>query len=159
MRLAVGAVIATLASGAALAQTPDSFTCGSFKAVSWRTSSANGPITHWTVERGPDKTTEMGVLRSAPRFECLDNAVLMLEVTFAAGNGTFAVYFPDGNDLAYGRQQIDTIRHDAVRLTVETCSGSCLSKARVRLGIRIYKPTGAGCIAIDEDHTSFSLAK
>ena len=107
MRLAVGAVIATLASGAALAQTPDSFTCGSFKAVSWRTSSANGPITHWTVERGPDKTTEMGVLRSAPRFECLDNAVLMLEVTFAAGNGTFAVYFPDGNDLAYGRQQID----------------------------------------------------
>jgi len=107
VRLAVGAVIATLASGAALAQTPDSFTCGSFKAVSWRTSSANGPITHWTVERGPDKTTEMGVLRSAPRFECLDNAVLMLEVTFAAGNGTFAVYFPDGNDLAYGRQQID----------------------------------------------------
>jgi len=107
VRLAVAAVIATLASGAALAQTPDSFTCGSFKAVSWRTSSANGPITHWTVERGPDKTTEMGVLRSAPRFECLDNAVLMLEVTFAAGNGTFAVYFPDGNDLAYGRQQID----------------------------------------------------
>jgi len=107
VRLAVGAVIATLASGAALAQTPGSFTCGSFKAVSWRTSSANGPITHWTVERGPDKTTEMGVLRSAPRFECLDNAVLMLEVTFAAGNGTFAVYFPDGNDLAYGRQQID----------------------------------------------------
>jgi hypothetical protein len=31
----------------------------------------------------------------------------MVEVTFATGSGTFAVYFPDGTDLTYSRQQID----------------------------------------------------
>ena len=61
----------------------------------------------WTVARGAEKTTEKGVLRGAPDFECLDNAALMVEVTFATGSGTFAVYFPDGTDLTYGRQQIE----------------------------------------------------
>ena len=103
MRLVAGALIATLASGAALAQTADSLTCGSFKAEARR----DGQLTQWTVARGAEKTTEKGVLRGAPRFECLDNAALMVEVTFAAGSGTFAVYFPDGTDLTYGRQQID----------------------------------------------------
>ncbi len=103
MRLFAGALIATLASGAALGQTRDSFTCGSFKAESWR----DGQRTHWTVAHGAERTTEMGVLRSGPRFECLDNAALVVEVAFAAGSGTFAVYIPDGTELTYGRQQID----------------------------------------------------
>ena len=103
MRLAAGVLIALLASSAAHGQTRDSFTCGSFKAESWR----DGQLTNWMVARGAEKTTEKGVLRSAPNFECLDNAALILEITFATGSGTFAVYFPDGTDLAYGRQQIE----------------------------------------------------
>jgi hypothetical protein len=103
VRLVTGVLIATLASGAAVAQTGDSFTCGSFKAESRR----DGQLTQWTVARGAEKTTEKGVLRGAPRFECLENAALLVEVTFATGSGTFAVYFPDGTDLTYSRQQID----------------------------------------------------
>ena len=103
MKLVAGLLIATLASGAALAQTGDSFACGPFKAESRR----DGQFTQWTVARGAEKTTETGVLRGAPRFECLDNAALMLEVTFSTGVGTFTVYFPDGTDLAYSRQQIE----------------------------------------------------
>ena len=103
MRLVTAVVIATLGSGAALAQTADSLTCGSFKAESRR----DGQLTLWTVARGTEKTTEKGVLRGAPRFECLDNAALMVEVTFSTGAGTFTVYFPDGTDLAYSRQQIE----------------------------------------------------
>jgi len=103
VRLVTGVLIATLASGAAVAQTGDSFTCGSFKAESRR----DGQLTQWTVARPAEKTTEKGVLRGAPRFECLENAALLVEVTFATGSGTFAVYFPDGTDLTYSRQQID----------------------------------------------------
>jgi len=103
VRLVTGVLIATLASRAAVAQTGDSFTCGSFKAESRR----DGQLTQWTVARGPEKTTEKGALRCAPRFECLEHVALMVEVTFATGSGTFAVYFPDGTDLTYSRQQID----------------------------------------------------
>jgi hypothetical protein len=103
VKLITGVLIATFVSGAALAQTGDSFTCGSFKAESRR----DGQLTLWTIARGTEKTTEKGVLRSAPRFECLDNAALVVEVTFSTGSGTFAVYFPDGTDLTYSRQQID----------------------------------------------------
>jgi hypothetical protein len=103
VRPIAGVLIATLASGHALAQSPDTFTCGSFKAESRR----DGQLTQWTVARGSEKMTEKGVLRGAPRFECLDNAALMVEVTFTTGSGTFAVYFPDGTDLTYSRQQID----------------------------------------------------
>jgi hypothetical protein len=103
VRLAAAVLIAMLASGAALGQTRDSFTCGSFKAESWR----DGQTTNWTVARGAEKATEKGVLRSPPRFECLGNAALTVEIAFAAGSATFAVYFPDGTDLTYGRQQVD----------------------------------------------------
>jgi len=103
VRLVAGVVVATLASGAALGQTGDIVTCGSFKAESRR----DGQLTLWTVARGAEKTTEKGALRGAPRFECLDNAALVVEVAFATGSGTFAVYFPDGTDLTYSRQQID----------------------------------------------------
>ena len=104
MRLAAAVLIAMPAlAGTALGQTRDSFTCGSFKAESWR----DGQTTNWTVARGAEKATEKGVLRSAPKFECLDKAALTVEIAFAAGSGTFAVYFPDGTDLTYGRQQVD----------------------------------------------------
>ena len=103
MRLVTGLLIATLAPGAALAQTGDNFTCGSFKAEFRR----DGQLTQWTVARGAEKTTEKGALRGAPRFECLGNAALVVEVTFSTGSGTFAVYFPDGTDLTYSRQQIE----------------------------------------------------
>jgi hypothetical protein len=103
VKLVAGVLIATLAYGAALAQTGDSFSCGPFKAEAKR----DGQLTLWTVARGAEKTTEKGMLRGAPRFECLDNTALAVEVAFAAGSGTFAVYFPDGTDLTYGRQQVD----------------------------------------------------
>jgi hypothetical protein len=103
VRLVIGALIATLASGAALAQTGESFACGSFKAESRR----DGQLTQWTVARGAEKTTEKGVLRGAPRFDCLGDAALVVEATFATGSGTLAVYFPDGTDLTYSRQQIE----------------------------------------------------
>ena len=99
MKLLAGVLIATLASSAALAQGRETFTCGSFKAESWR----EGQVTQWTVAG----TTEKGVLKSAPRFECLDNAALVVEIVFASGNGTLAAYFPDGSDLTYGRQQVE----------------------------------------------------
>jgi hypothetical protein len=101
--LIAAALIAMLLSSGAFAQTPDSPTCGSFKGESRR----DGQLTLWTVTRGAEKTTEKGVLRGAPRFECLDNAALIVEITFASGAGTFAVYFPDGSDRSYGRQQVE----------------------------------------------------
>jgi hypothetical protein len=97
-------LVALLASGPALGQTRDSIiTCGSFTAQSWR----EGETTRWTVTHGSEKTSETGVLRSSPRFECLEGKVLVVEIAFASGNGTLAIYFPDGSELAYGRQQID----------------------------------------------------
>ena len=99
MRLIAGALLATLAFSPALAQTGDSFTCGSFKAESRR----DGPLTRWTVAG----TTEKGALRSPPRFECVESSTLIVEIAFTGGHGTVAVYFPDGSDLTYSRQQVD----------------------------------------------------
>jgi hypothetical protein len=81
VRIVAVGLSAVLASGSAFAQGADSFACGSFKAESRR----DGQLTLWTVARGAEKTTEKGMLRSAPRFECLDNAALAVEVAFAAG--------------------------------------------------------------------------
>lgn len=77
--------------------------CGTLKAE----SSRKGTATQWSIS-GPDgKTTETGVLKSGPRFECLDGAVLTLEFASTAGHSMFEAYFPDGLSIAYGRQQID----------------------------------------------------
>ena len=99
MRQLAGALMATLACGPACAQTADSFACGSFKAEARR----EGQLTSWTVAG----TTEKGALRSPPRFECLENSTLVVEIAFAGGQGTLAVYFPDGSDLTYSRAQVD----------------------------------------------------
>lgn len=77
--------------------------CGTLKAESSRTSST----TQWTIAGPSGKTTETGVLRSGPRFECIDGAILVMEFTSSAGHSVFEAYFPDGTTIAYGRQQID----------------------------------------------------
>lgn len=90
-------------AGMARGQTTNSLTCGTLKAESSRTSSA----TQWTIAGPSGKTTESGVLRNGPRFECLDGVVLVLEFTSTAGHSVFEAYLPDGTNIAYGRQQID----------------------------------------------------
>jgi hypothetical protein len=77
--------------------------CGTLKGESSRTASTS----QWTISGPSGKTTETGVLRSGPRFECVDGAILMMEFTSSAGHSVFEAYFPDGTTIAYGRQQID----------------------------------------------------
>src|SRR4029450_3779097 len=78
-------------------------TCGTLKGESSRTASAS----QWTISGPSGKTTETGVLRSGPRFECVGGAILVREFTSTAGHSVFEAYFPDGTNIAYGRQQID----------------------------------------------------
>jgi hypothetical protein len=81
----------------------NALTCGTLKAESSRTSSTS----QWTISGPSGKTTENGILRSGPRFECVDGAILAMEFTSSAGHSVFEAYFPDGTTIAYGRQQID----------------------------------------------------
>jgi hypothetical protein len=83
--------------------TASALTCGVLQAESSRASSTS----QWTVSGPAGKTTETGVLRSGPRFECIDGAVLVVEFTSTAGYSFFDAYFPDGTNIGYGRQQID----------------------------------------------------
>ena len=90
-------------AGQAHGQTADALTCGALKGESARTASAS----QWTISGPSGKTTETGVLRSGPRFECIGGAILVMEFTSSAGHSVFEAYFPDGTNIAYGRQQID----------------------------------------------------
>ena len=103
---------AALLAGPALAQTaskpaspppPSNLACGVLKAETSKT----GATSNWTVSGPAGKNTETGVLKSGPRFECLDGAVLTVEFTSTAGHSFFDAYFPDGANIGYGRQQID----------------------------------------------------
>jgi len=85
------------------AQTVGALTCGVLKAESSRDASTS----RWTVSGPSGKTTETGVLRSGPRFECIEGAILVVEFTSTAGHSFFDAYFPDGTNIGYGRQQID----------------------------------------------------
>src|SRR4029450_178450 len=78
-------------------------TCGTLKGESSRTASAS----QWTISGPSGKTTETGVLRSGPRFECVGGAIPGMAFTSTAGHSVFEAYFPDGTNIAYGRQQID----------------------------------------------------
>jgi len=78
-------------------------TCGILKGESSRTSSTS----QWTISGPSGKTTETGILRRGPRFECIDGAILVMEFTSAAGHSIFEAYFPDGTNVSYGRLQID----------------------------------------------------
>jgi hypothetical protein len=97
--LLVAAVIAAPAHG----QAANEMTCGALKAEASRTASTS----RWTISGPSGSTTETGMLRSGPRFECIDGAILAVEFTSSAGYSFFAAYFPDGTDIGYGRQQID----------------------------------------------------
>ena len=110
MTRAAIALLVALVPISALGQT----VCGTLKAE----SATTGQITRWTVTRGAEQTTETGMLRNAPRFECLAGAVLTVEVSFAAGNGSFSAYFPDGTDITYGRHQIER-RNNRVVLPIQ----------------------------------------
>jgi hypothetical protein len=90
-------------TGQAHGQTTDALSCGTLKGESSRTASAS----QWTISGPSGKTTETGVLRSGPRFECIGGAILVMEFTSSAGHSVFEAYFPDGTNIAYGRQQID----------------------------------------------------
>jgi hypothetical protein len=97
-------VIAGQAHGQAAGTPPAAaLACGTLKGESSRAASTS----QWTISGPSGKTTETGTLRSGPRFECLDGAVLAVEFTSSAGHSVFAAYFPDGTNITYGRQQID----------------------------------------------------
>jgi len=85
------------------AQTPSTLTCGVLTAESSRASSTS----QWTISGPSGRTTETGVLRSGPRFECIEGAILVVEFTSTAGHSFFDAYFADGTNIGYGRQQID----------------------------------------------------
>jgi hypothetical protein len=84
-------------------QAASALTCGVLKGESSRPASTS----QWTVSGPSGKTTETGVLRSGPRFECIEGAILVVEFTSTAGHSFFDAYFPDGTNIGYGRQQID----------------------------------------------------
>lgn len=105
-------VTAVFLAGPALAQTarkpappqpPSRLTCGVLQAETSRTDSRST----WTISGPAGRSTETGVLKSAPRLECLDGVVLTVEFTSTAGHSFFDAYFPDGTNIGYGRQQID----------------------------------------------------
>jgi hypothetical protein len=108
--LLLAAVLAAPAHGQAVraptqapTAAPTALTCGTLKAESSRTSATS----QWTISGPAGKNTETGVLRSGPRFDCIDGAILIVEFTSSAGHSVFNAYFPDGTDISYGRQQID----------------------------------------------------
>jgi|GEM_PF-652557 len=113
MRAAGLLLLSALITGPAQAQTSggtttgtppaSTLTCGALKAEATRT----GARSSWTVSSPLEKTTESGALRSGPRFECIDGAVLVVEFTSSAGHSFFGAYFPDGMDVGYSRQQIE----------------------------------------------------
>ena len=102
--LLLAAVLAGQAHGrTATVPATAALSCGTLKGESSRTASTS----QWTISGPSGKTTETGVLRSGPRFECVDGAILVMEFTSSAGHSVFEAYFPDGTTIAYGRQQID----------------------------------------------------
>jgi hypothetical protein len=102
--LLIMAVLAGQAHGqTASGPATSALTCGTLKGESSRTASTS----QWTISGPSGKTTETGVLRSGPRFECIDGAILVMEFTSSAGHSVFEAYFPDGTNITYGRQQID----------------------------------------------------
>jgi hypothetical protein len=96
-------LLAATLAGPAYGQTKSETSCGVLKAESWKTAATS----HWTISGPSEKTTESGVLRSGPRLECLDGAILVVEFTSQAGHSIFTAYFADGTSIGYGRQQID----------------------------------------------------
>jgi hypothetical protein len=114
-----GPAQAQTASKPASPHPPSSLACGVLKAE----SSKSGVMSNWTVSGPSGKSTETGVLKGGPRFECIDGAILVIEFTSTAGHSFFDAYFADGTNIGYGRQQIDR-RNNRYVLPVQ-------SKARI----------------------------
>ena len=108
-RGAAGLLLATLAlAGEAQGQSANgaatnAVSCGVLSAESSRTPKGS----RWTIAGPSGKATETGILRSGPRFECIDGAILVVEFTSTAGHSFFDAYFADGTNIGYGRQQVD----------------------------------------------------
>src|SRR5262249_43847948 len=91
------AVLAAPALGqSAGTQATTALTCGTLKAESSRTASAS----QWTISGPSGKTTETGVLKSGPRFECLESAILVVGSPPAAGPSVFGLYPPAGPETS-----------------------------------------------------------
>jgi hypothetical protein len=100
----VGLLLLTaVLAGPAHGQTASDLSCGVLKAESSKTAATS----RWTITGPQEKTTETGVLKSGPRFECIDGTILAVEFTSSAGHSIFTAYFADGTNIGYGRQQID----------------------------------------------------
>lgn len=84
------------------APTPNALACGPLKGEATKT----GGTSRWTISGPAGNNTETGVLRSGPRFECIDGAITTMEFTSSAGHSIFEAYFPDGTSIAYGHQHI-----------------------------------------------------
>lgn len=112
MRVAV-ALLLTLVAASAHAQsnsaqtssapTRTSFTCGTFKAESWK----SGATTYWTIARGAEKNTESGALKRGPRFVCIGDAALIVEFVPSNGQAFLDLNFPDGTNIGYGGQHLE----------------------------------------------------
>lgn len=96
--LLAGQVHGQAASGPAA----NALTCGNLKGESSKT----GATSRWTISGPSGNSTETGFLRSGPRFECVEGAILTMEFTSSAGHSIFEAYFPDGTNIAYGHQHI-----------------------------------------------------
>jgi hypothetical protein len=103
VRSAVAGLLLAIVALPSRGQDTSTIACGVFKAESRRTTSGM----QWTIAKGADKSTENAVLKSGPRFECIDGAVLAVEFTTSANNGFVDLHFPDGNEIGYSRQQVE----------------------------------------------------
>lgn len=93
----------TKSGGAVSPPAASALSCGVLKAESSHTAATF----QWTISGPAGKTTETGSLRAAPRFDCVEAAILVVEFTSTAGHSFFDAYFPDGGNIGYGRQQIE----------------------------------------------------
>lgn len=108
MKRASGVLLATMLAGPAFGQSPAGqdptvLTCGVLKGEASRT----GTKSQWSISTPAGTTNETGMLRSGPRFQCVDGAVLLVEFTSSAGHSVLEAYFPEGTTISYGRQQVD----------------------------------------------------
>ena len=115
----VRSLLTMVLAGQAHGQTADALTCGTLKGESARTASAS----QWTISGPSGKTTETGVLRSGPRFECVAGAILVMEFTSSAGHSVFEAYFPDGTDIAYGTVDVAVTDGFTGNLALKTAEG------------------------------------
>ena len=140
MRAAGALLLGAFIIGPAQAQTAGSTTtgtppasglaCGALKAATSRT----GATSSWTISTPSEKTTESGSLRSGPRFECIDGAILVVEFTSSAGHSFFGAYFPDGMNIGYGRQQIE---RRGTRFVLPVLSEDMLRRGRIGLDLLV----------------------